>query len=146
MKRKRLIASLQALHAGELAAALAYRGHAKAVRCPQTQRRIQIIEGEEWEHRSGIVEMLARLQARPDPRRERPKRWLGLVLERLCGVFGEWLLALVAGRLERRGAIEYRQVAEMARAAGEPEMARDLYLYADTEDAHGAFFESLRHG
>jgi len=143
MKRSRLIATLQTLHAGELAAALAYRGHAKVVACPETRSRILAIEAEEWSHRAGLLDMLARLQSRPAPWRERPRWWMGRILAWLCRLSSEWLLAWVAGRLERRGALEYRQAAALARDLNEPEMARALLLYADVEDAHGAFFESL---
>jgi len=141
--RKALIVALQVIHAGELAAALAYQGHARAVSSVQTQLAIQQVECEEWQHRKMLASMLADLGAAPCPRRERSKRRLGSVLSFLCGWVGEWLPARIAGALERRGAVEYRRASALADAAGEHDKVQPLLEYATVEDAHGLYFEEL---
>ena len=141
--RDQFIRALQIIHAGEVAAALAYRGHALAASDPETTRGIARIEQEEWDHRSALLEMLQHLGAGPDRRRERHKRWLGTALSFLCAWVGEWLPARIAGLLERKGAREYRAAAQHAAAAGEHAMVDPLMRLADVEDAHGAYFEAL---
>jgi hypothetical protein len=143
--RRRLIQSLQDLHAGEIAAARAYRGHSIRVRDPQVRLRIRVIEDEEWAHREDLLGMLTSLGAAPDPFRERLKGTLGSVLGVLCAVVPEWILAAVAAWLEHKGAVEYRHAAVLARSAGESRMADTLLHHADVEEAHGVYFDRLKH-
>jgi len=143
-QRRRLIRSLQHLHAGEIAAARAYRGHGTRVRDPVVRRHISAIEEEEWAHREELCGMLATLGASPDPLREGLKGLLGSILQVLCARFPEWLLAAVAAWLEHRGANEYRHAALLAQSAGETGMAHTLLHHADAEEAHGVYFDRLK--
>jgi ferritin-like metal-binding protein YciE len=142
--RHPLIRALQDLHAGEIAAARAYRGHSIRVRDPDVRRRIRAIEDEEWAHREDLSRMLAALGASPNPLRERLKGLLGSVLQVLCARFPEWLLAAVAAWLEHKGATEYRNAALLAQSAGESGMAQTLLDHADVEEAHGVYFDHLK--
>ena len=56
-----LTAILRLAYSGELAAALAYRGHWKSVGDPDERARIRQIEEEEWHHRDLVGGMLARI-------------------------------------------------------------------------------------
>ena len=53
-----LIRILQNAHAGEVAAAYAYRGHWKSLRESPEKARIKEIEAEEWDHRRRVGEWL----------------------------------------------------------------------------------------
>src|SRR5262245_23071567 len=68
--REALIALLQLAFSGELAAAHAYRGHARSVADTEERRAIAEIEREEWHHRELVGRMLAELGARPSRARE----------------------------------------------------------------------------
>ena len=53
-----LIRILQNAHAGELAAAYAYRGHWKSLKDSPEKEHIKKIEAEEWTHRANVKKWL----------------------------------------------------------------------------------------
>ena len=63
-RHERLVSLLQEAHAGEMAAAYAYRGHWKSMKDPGEREAIAKIEREEWEHREIVRGMLAILSGR----------------------------------------------------------------------------------
>lgn len=137
-----LVAILRLACSGELAAALAYRGHWHAVRDPADRERIRRIEAEEWHHRELVGAMLAGLGAAPAPTRERRARLIGRGLGLLCHVAG-WLLPMYgAGRLERGNIVEYETAARLAVEAGRPELADCLLGMAEVEWEHEQYFRS----
>lgn len=100
--RRRLVSLLRRAHAGELAAALAYRGHWRSVRDADERARIREIEEEELHHRRQVAEMLGALGVRPSRLGERRAALIGRTLGALCHVAG-WLPPMYgAGRLESR--------------------------------------------
>src|SRR5688572_10576272 len=121
-----LVGLLQMAHAGERAAALAYRGHWRATRDPLERAGIRRIEDDEWDHRAALRSMLARLRARPLWWRELRAWLIGSVLGVLCRVAGRTLPLRAAGWLERRNTGEYDRAASLARAAGRDEMVAPL--------------------
>lgn len=68
--KQNLICILQNAHAGELAAAYAYRGHWKSVRNSAEKSRIKQIEREEREDRECNRKWLTELNAEPKKLRE----------------------------------------------------------------------------
>jgi len=141
--RASLIALLQLAYSGELAAAHAYRGHARSVREPAERARIAEIEREEWHHRELVGGMLAALGAAPDPARERRALRVGRTLGALCHVSG-WLAPMYgAGRLESRNVREYESAARLARAAGREEWVECLLVMAEVEWEHERTFREL---
>jgi demethoxyubiquinone hydroxylase (CLK1/Coq7/Cat5 family) len=138
--RRALVALLQLAHAGELAAALAYRGHWKATRDCAERAAIRRIEDDEWDHRATLRSMLARLGARPVWWRELRARTIGNVLGALCRVAGRWLPLAAARWLEARNVGEYERAAALARAAGRPELIVPLFRMAEIEAEHERFF------
>ncbi|MFN2385988.1 MAG: ferritin-like domain-containing protein [Thermoanaerobaculia bacterium] len=68
--RRKLVRLLQLAFSGELAAALAYQGHARSVKSPQERAMITKIEKDECEHRQTVGRLLADLGARPRKLRE----------------------------------------------------------------------------
>ena len=136
-----LTAILRLAYSGELAAALAYRGHWKSVRDPDERARIRQIEEEEWHHRDLVGGMLARI-GMESTARERRAGAVGRALGLLCHVAG-WLAPMYgAGRLERRNIVEYEIAARLAVRAGRPEFADCLLTMAEVEWDHEQYFRS----
>lgn len=135
--RRRLIQFLQAAYSGELAAALAYHGHAAAVREPAEREMLLKIEAEELDHRERVGQMLRHLGQRPDPTRERASRFVGRAIGALCAFSGWFMPMYVAGRLENGNIAGYEAAARAA-----PEFAAELLDMADREREHERWFRS----
>jgi len=139
---ERLTAILRLAYSGELAAALAYRGHGRSVRDPDDRDQIHRIERDEWHHRDLVGAMLARLGKEPSRTRERRARLVGYTLGVLCHLAG-WLAPMYgAGKLERRNITEYETAARLAARAGWPEFVDCLLAMAEVEWDHERYFRS----
>lgn len=139
---ERLTAILQLAYSGELAAALAYRGHWHSVRASEDRSRIRQIEAEEWHHRELVGAMLSKLGSAPSRARQRRARVVGRSLGFLCHLAG-WLAPTYgAGRLERRNIVEYETAARLAMRAGRQEFADCLLTMAEVEWEHEQYFRS----
>jgi len=138
-----LIAILRRAHAGELAAALAYEGHARSlVDDPTEAEEVSAIAVEEWEHRRAVRKMLEDLGARPRRLREALFRGIGLVIGVLCRV-GGWLLPMYgAGRLESGNIREYDDAAGLAILAGHGRFVPELLRMAEVEWEHERYFRA----
>ena len=145
MRQKReqdLIAILQLAHAGELAAAYAYRGHWHSAKSAPEKTRIQQIENEEWHHRLLLAEMLATLDARHSTARAIRAAIIGRLLGLLCHLSG-WLAPMYgAGSLESRNIREYENAARCARDCGRGEFVDCLLTMAEVEWEHEFYFRS----
>lgn len=129
-------------YSGERAAALAYRGHARAVADPGERERIGRIEREEWRHRRRVGRMLLTLGVRPGRRREWTALAVGSVLGALCRWAGRFLPMYAAGLLERGNVGEYVAAAELARRSGRADWIAPLLEMARTEADHERYFRS----
>jgi rubrerythrin len=138
--RQALVALLQLAYSGELAAAHAYRGHARSVADPEERRRIRAIEDEEWRHREHVGEMLGELGARPDVWRERRALVVGKTLGLACHVGGWFAPMYGAGKLESRNVREYETAARLARDAGFERFVDGLLAMAEVEWEHEHYF------
>ncbi|PYM21057.1 MAG: hypothetical protein DMD81_00600 [Candidatus Rokuibacteriota bacterium] len=139
---EKLAAILRLAYSGELAAALAYRGHWHSLRDSIDRSRIRQIEEEEWRHRDLVGGMLAKIGMDPSPARERRARAIGRTLGLLCHVMG-WLAPMYgAGRLERRNIVEYETAARLAIRASHPEFVDCLLTMAEVEWDHEQYFRS----
>jgi demethoxyubiquinone hydroxylase (CLK1/Coq7/Cat5 family) len=137
-----LVAILQLAYSGELAAALAYRGHWKSVSDIEDRRRIRQIEEEEWRHRSHVGAMLREMGESPGRLREARAWLIGRTLGLLCHISG-WLAPMYgAGKLESRNVREYEAAARHALACGRDEWVDCLLTMAEVEWEHEAFFRS----
>jgi demethoxyubiquinone hydroxylase (CLK1/Coq7/Cat5 family) len=90
---RELVAVLVRAHAGELAAGLAYRGHARSLADPTEAAEVLEIACQEMEHRRSVGRMLddlGNLGKRPRRLREALFRVVGIALGSLCRVSG-WL-------------------------------------------------------
>ncbi len=135
-----LTALLQLAHSGELAAALAYRGHWRSVTDAGERGRIRQIEEEEWHHRRQLRQMIRELDVVPDRMREARAWIIGKTLGLLCHVAG-WLLPMYgAGRLESRNVREYEVAARLAWASGQRGWVECLLLMAKIEWEHERYF------
>lgn len=139
---QKLIDILQLAYSGELAAAYAYRGHWHSVSDPDERVRIEQIENEEWHHRGLVGEMLQKLGAEPNQRRERRALIIGRTLGFLCHLTG-WLAPMYgAGRLESRNIREYETAARYARDCGREDFIDCLLMMAEVEWEHEKYFRS----
>ncbi len=139
---QKLINILQLAYSGELAAAYAYRGHWHSVSDTDERVRIEQIENEEWHHRGLVGEMLQKLGAEPNQRRERRALIIGRTLGFLCHLTG-WLAPMYgAGRLESRNIREYETAARYARDCGREDFIDCLLMMAEVEWEHEKYFRS----
>ena len=127
-------------YSSEMAAALAYQGHASAVRRPDERDAILRIELEEWVHRGAVGRMLANLGERPARWREILMHGIGHALRAACPLSGWHLPMLVAWKLEEMNVGEYATAARLARDAGLEAMARELDAMSEVEWEHAVFF------
>ena len=141
-----LIRLLQPAHAGEMAAAYAYRGHWRSVSDPVERERIRKIEGDEWHQRSLVAGMLAKLGAAPSRLREGRARVVGRTLGALCYVSGWFMPMYGAGAIERKNIVEYEDAVELAHACGRVDFLECLGQMAEVEREHERYFRSLLEG
>jgi len=144
--RQNLISILQNAHAGELAAAYAYRGHWKSLREGAEKERIKQIETEEWTHRANVRQWLAELSAEPRKAREAFFWAIGRVLGLTCYVSGWFFPMYFAGRLESQNVQEYVTAAEFAKDLEMEDCAAQMLEMAETERAHEVFFRQTING
>jgi demethoxyubiquinone hydroxylase (CLK1/Coq7/Cat5 family) len=139
--RSALIRGLQDAHAGELAAAYAYRGHWRSLRRrPAARAEVRRIEEAEWHHRSLVAAMLAELGGRPRRKRELLMGGVGRFFGGLCFVGGFFGPMYAAGRLEAMNVSQYQLARDQAAALGFDAFAGQLEEMRVEEDRHERFF------
>lgn len=136
-----LVRALQDAHAGELAAAYAYRGHWKSLgRRPDARAEVQRIEGAEWHHRGVVATMLIELGTRPRKRRELLMASIGRFFGALCFVSGFFGPMYAAGRLEAMNVGQYATARDLALKVGLTNFVPQLEAMCVEEDRHERFF------
>jgi rubrerythrin len=140
--RRRLVEILRAAYHGELAAGLAYRGHARSVRDPEERRAIELIEAEEAHHRRAIGAILSDLGERPGSLRDFRAGCVGRTLGALCHLAGWFVPMYGAGRLESGNVREYEAAARHARGAGLEHLVEPLLGMAEVEWEHERYFRA----
>lgn len=139
--RQTLVRVLQDAHAGELAAAYAYRAHWKSLRRrPDARAEVKRIEGAEWHHREVVAAMLAELGAGPRRPRELLMATVGRFFGSLCYVTGFFGPMYAAGRLEAMNVDQYDAARESASLLGLAEFESQLEAMRIEEDRHERFF------
>ena len=137
---------LQAAHAGELAAARAYRGHWKSLRDHAERAEVQRIEDAEMVHRAHVRVLLDELGAEPRRWREAALGAVGLFFGFLCHVSGWFMPMYMAGRLEAMNVGQYEAAVALAREAGLHEAAVLLAGMVEEEMRHEAWFSDRVRG
>jgi hypothetical protein len=138
--RARFVRVLQLAFSGELGAAIAYRGHAAAVRDPDERQHITQIRAEELDHRACVGRILARVGASPDPLLELRNRCVGSAIALFCHVGGWYAPMYGAGWIERLNIREYERAARLATLCGAAVFADDLLTQAEVEWEHERYF------
>ena len=141
--KQNLIKILQNAHAGELAAAFAYRGHWKSVRNSDEKDNIKRIEQEEWEHRECVRKWLTELDAEPKKNREKIFWTIGRSLGVLCYVSGWFFPMYFAGRLESQNTQEYKDAAEFAKELEMLECVDEMMYMSAKELEHEEYFRKV---
>jgi rubrerythrin len=139
---RELVLVLQRAHAGELAAALAYQGHARSLADPAEAEEVLEIGRQEMEHRRCVAGMLAGLESAPSRLREGLFLGIGMLLGSLCRVSGWFFPMYGAGLLESGNIREYEEAAGLAVRAGRADLALDLLRMAEVEWDHERYFRA----
>jgi demethoxyubiquinone hydroxylase (CLK1/Coq7/Cat5 family) len=138
--RRRLVRILQDAHAGELAAAYAYRGHARSLRDGVQQAEVSRIEAAEWHHRAEVARLLVELGARPRRPRELLMGAVGRFFGGLCFVGGWFAPMYAAGRLEAMNVVQYVDARDAAGQLGLASAAERLDVMRVEEVRHEHWF------
>ncbi len=138
--RARLVRILQDAHAGELAAAYAYRAHWKSLGHPAERDEVRRIEGAEWHHRRLVADMLAELGFGPRRRREIAMGSIGRFFGLLCFVSGWFGPMYAAGRLEAMNIDQYAAARRLAQTLGRVDFATALESMRVEEARHEQWF------
>ena len=141
--KQNLIRILQNAHAGELAAAYAYRGHWKSLKDSAEKEGIKKIEAEEWTHRANVKKWLEKLGAKPRKLREKVFWTIGRSLGIGCYVSGWFFPMYFAGRLESQNVQEYIDAAEFAKELEMPECVAEMMEMSRVEGEHEEFFRKV---
>ena len=137
---EKLVSILQRAYSGELAAALAYRGHWISLKHDQEIEEIQQVEREEWHHRRRLLVMLADLGASPRHGLDAFQAFIGTVILVGCNMVGWFIPRYFAGRLESQNDREYEEAATLADALSLPALRDELKAFAQLERDHEAYF------
>jgi rubrerythrin len=147
--RRALVRILQDAHAGELAAAYAYRGHWRSrmgAKRRAERDEIRRIEEAEWHHRRQIAVILDELGEGP----RRPREWLmatiGRVFGTLCYVSFRFMPMYAAGRLEAMNVQQYVDAAAHARACGWEAYGTQIDAMVTEERRHEVWFSDQCRG
>ena len=139
--RSALVRILQDAHAGELAAAYAYRAHWKSLRRrPEQRAEVHRIEGAEWHHRELVAGLLEDLDATIRRPRELLMGAIGRFFGVLCYVTGWFGPMYAAGRLEAMNVNQYEQARDYAQQLGLDEAAVALEAMRVEEVRHEEWF------
>jgi demethoxyubiquinone hydroxylase (CLK1/Coq7/Cat5 family) len=132
---------MQDAHAGELAAAFAYRAHAVSLwRHPEQRAEVLRIEAAEWHHRRLLAVMLAEMDEAPRRRRELLMGSVGRFFGLLCYVTGWFGPMYAAGRLEAMNVGQYETARHLADELGHSAYAEQLAEMVAEEDRHERWF------
>lgn len=138
--RATLTRILQDAHAGELAAAYAYRAHWRSLRRADERAEVRRIEGAEWHHRALVAGMLAELGATPRRGRELLMGAIGRFFGLLCFVTGWFAPMYAAGRLEAANVGQYRDARAGSERLGLDSFVECLDAMEAEEDRHERWF------
>lgn len=138
--QKRFIEILLNAYSGELAAALAYKGHWKSLSNPVEIAKIQQIENEEWKHRHSVGLMLIYFGEKPNKFREVRCWFIGTIIAMGCHLIGWFLPMYFAGKLESNNTIEYENAAKYAHNLNLIDFENELILMSAVEKEHELFF------
>jgi demethoxyubiquinone hydroxylase (CLK1/Coq7/Cat5 family) len=141
--KRNLVRILQNAHAGELAAAFAYRGHWKSLRESDEKTQIKIIENEEWLHRENARKWLTELGAEPRKLREAIFWTIGRSLGVLCFISGWFFPMYFAGRLESQNILEYEEAAKYAKELEMKTCENEMMEMSRVEAQHEEFFRKV---
>lgn len=135
-----LAAVLQNAYSGELAASLAYGGHAASVSDPKEREEILVIMRQELEHRELVGGMLTGLGSGPSSSKEKLLTVIGTAISLLCRVGGWFIPMYGAGKLEAGNIVEYVVAARHAVDAGREDLVDCLLTMAEVEWDHELYF------
>ncbi|MBK8148223.1 MAG: ferritin-like domain-containing protein [Acidobacteria bacterium] len=144
--KQRLIRLAQKAHAGERAAALAYRGHIRALTRPEEIAAVKRIENDEWRHRRQLSRILAAFGCRPLALRELVFKAVGTFIALGCRFCGRFQATYFAGVLESVNVCEYKEAARLAETLELAELADEFREMERTEAEHERVLKEMIDG
>lgn len=131
-----LVVLIQKAHAGERAAALAYRGHARIMKSASDHQSIVRIEADEWRHRRELGAILAEFGERPNPIRELSMLVIGRTISLGCFLCRRFVATYFAAILETSNVCEYELAAKLAADLSRIDLEAKFFEMARTEADH----------
>lgn len=140
-----LINLLTQAFSGELAAALAYEGHAESVYDVTERKEILDIRNDELHHRERVLLMMRELGGSVEEVLECKMNIIGKTVSILCRIGkwlpGGWFFSMYgAGRLESKNIDEYERAARHAWVSGNYNLVGELLEFAEVEWEHEKYF------
>lgn len=127
---------LRRAYSGEMAAALAYRGHRGILKNKLERRSIRQIEIDEWRHRREIGRILAELNSRPLFFREVLFFTIGRFISFSCYFTGQFVATYFAGKLECGNVREYNEMSDLGKELGFHKLCQKFDEMRETESRH----------
>lgn len=131
---------LQRAYSGEMAAALAYVGHAGSLRCPQAKAAVKQIEDDEWKHRENVLSLMRKYEVPVSRAYEAYFFCIGKIIALSCHVIGRFMPYFFAGKLESGNVCEYFVMMRYFHALGIHEHDEMLYEMGIKEKEHEMYF------
>jgi hypothetical protein len=102
-----LVTLLQKAYSGEMAAAVAYVGHAGSLKCQAAKVAIKQIEDDEWGHRENIRRLMLKYEIPVSRYYEIYFYAIGKIISLSCHIIGWFMPYFFAGKLEGGNVCEY---------------------------------------
>jgi hypothetical protein len=131
---------LQRAYSGEMAAALAYVGHARSLRCPQAKSAVKQIEDDEWKHRQNVLALMRKYEVPVSRAYEAYFFCIGKIIALSCHVIGRFMPYFFAGKLESGNVCEYFVMMRYFHELGIHDHDEMLYEMGMKEKEHEMYF------
>jgi rubrerythrin len=135
-----LVKSLKMAYSGEMAAALAYIGHAGALKNTAEIQAVNQIEQDEWNHRSHLLEMMNEYGISASKYYEIKFYLIGKIIGLSCYFIGRFMPYFFAGKLESGNVCEYFVMMKYFNSIGIHKHDQLLYEMGIKEKEHEVYF------
>jgi hypothetical protein len=131
---------LQRAYSGEMAAALAYVGHAGSLRRAEAKAAVKQIEEDEWNHRRNLRALMRNYDVPVSRWYEVRSYFIGKLIGFSCHFIGRFMPYFFAGKLESGNVCEYFVMMRYFRELGIEDHDAMLYEMGIKEKEHEAYF------
>lgn len=140
-----LVKLLRKAYSAERAAAFAYIGHARSLKCPDAKVAVKQIEDDEWKHRENLMGLMQQYEVPVSRGYEARFYVIGRIISASCHVIGRFMPFFFAGKLESGNVCEYFMMMRHFHSLGIREHDAMLYEMGMKEKEHEEYFiEQIR--